>query len=342
MNSMKEILVTGGAGYIGSHTVISLIEQGFSPVIVDNFSNSSNSVVTGIKKITGIDPIVYENDVCDESEMRKIFQNHRFDGIIHFAAFKAVGESVEEPLKYYRNNLDGLMTCLSLAEEFEVEHFIFSSSCTVYGDTDRINIVTEETPLNAPLSPYGATKAFGERIIQDFIQVPNTKLRAVCLRYFNPVGAHPSGEIGELPLGRPNNLLPFLTQTGAGKFEKLIVNGNDYKTPDGTCIRDYVHVMDVADAHVKSLNWLTTTETELEVINVGTGKGTSVLEIIHTFENVSGQSLKWEFGPRRPGDIQEIYADVSKANKLLNWKAKRTVADAVLDAWNWEQKLKND
>lgn len=340
MNLTKEILVTGGAGYIGSHTVVTLIEQGYTPVIVDNLSNSLRQSINGIQKISGVDVKFYELDICDLNALRTVFQEHNFTGIIHFAAFKAVGESVDQPLKYYRNNILGLINCLQLSEEFMVENFIFSSSCTVYGLIDGDNIVTENTPLSDPLSPYGATKAMGEMIIKDVVR--SSSVRAINLRYFNPIGAHPSGSLGEFPLGMPNNLLPFVTQTAIGKHDVLTINGNDYSTSDGTCIRDYVHVMDVADAHVKALSWLEDNQSiKLENINIGTGKGTSVLEIIHIFETLSKVKLNWKVGPRRAGDIPVIFADVQKAKNLLGWQATRTVEDAVRDAWNWEKQLSN-
>lgn len=341
MTGRKKILVTGGAGYIGSHTAVALAEEGFEPVIVDNFSNSHRSALEGIERICGVPVAFREVDVCDPAALRTVFQEFSLDGIIHFAAYKAVGESVANPLKYYRNNLDGLINCLELAEEFGVKEFVFSSSCTVYGEPKETSTVTEETPVGETQSPYAVTKLIGEKIITDFVAA-GAGLKVLNLRYFNPVGAHPSGLIGEFPLGKPNNLLPALMQTAAGKMDQLRVNGSDYPTPDGTCIRDYVHVSDVAEAHVKGLKWLSDREENtVEVINVGTGKGTSVLEIIHTFEEISGSSLNWTFGPRREGDVMEIFADVTKAEKVLGWKARRNVRDAVVDAWNWEQRLKN-
>lgn len=342
MSEGRKILVTGGAGYIGSHTVVSLVEQGFEPVIVDNFSNSSEYVLEGLKTITGIAPVYYRVDVCDRAALKSVFEEHDFFGVIHFAAFKAVGESVETPIKYYRNNMLGLMNCVELAEEFKVENFVFSSSCTVYGEPAEGNkFVTEKTPLSKPMSPYATTKIMGEQLIDDVHRAGFT-MRFLKLRYFNPVGAHPSGNIGELPLGRPNNLMPAVAQVASGKLEELVVHGRDYHTADGTCVRDYIHVCDVADAHVKGLEWLENQNKGLcEVVNIGRGEGASVLEIIHTFEEVSGSPLNWRFGPRRPGDIEEIYADVSKSHELLNWKASRSIADAVRDTWHWEQRLRN-
>ncbi len=342
MNGSKKILVTGGAGYIGSHTVVALIQEGFEPLIVDNFSNSHRSVLEGIKTITGKEVICREVDVCDLEAFRQVFSEFEVDGIIHFAAFKAVGESVQEPLRYYRNNLVGLMNCLELAEAFSVPEMVFSSSCTVYGEPVGQCYVTEESEVQEASSPYASTKRIGEQMIRDF-NATGARLKVLNLRYFNPVGAHPSGLIGELPIGRPNNLLPAVTQTAIGKLDLLRVNGNDYDTPDGTCIRDYVHVSDVAEAHVRGLDWLKNQPAgTLEVLNIGTGKGTSILEIIHTFEEISGQPLKWEFGPRREGDVVEIYADVTRARTLLGWEAARSVRDAVKDAWNWEQRLRNE
>ncbi len=281
-------------------------------------------------------------DVCDLGSLRSVFEEFEFSGIIHFAAYKAVGESVEKPLDYYRNNIVGIINCLDLALEFGVENFVFSSSCTVYGEPEGSKVVTEQTPQKRANSPYGNTKKIGERIGLDLVK-SGANIKILNLRYFNPVGAHESGLIGELPMGRPNNLLPIVTKVGIGKMDKLKVNGNDYPTIDGTCVRDYVHVSDVADAHVKGLEWLATQKDKfVEEVNIGTGKGTSVLEIIHTFEEVSNTKLNWEFAERRDGDIVEIYADVAKASSLLNWNAKKTVVDAIRDAWNWELKLNND
>lgn len=343
MNQVKRILVTGGAGYIGSHTVVALAEQGFVPVIVDNFSNSHSSVLQGIDAIVGKKIEFRQVDAASREGLKVVFDEFSFDGIIHFAAFKAVGESVQKPLKYYRNNLDTLANCLDLAEEFQVPNFVFSSSCTVYGELQPgQRIVTELTSQAPALSPYATTKKLGEQMITDFVAA-GAKLRVLNLRYFNPVGAHPTALIGELPLGKPNNLLPVVTQTAIGKLEAVVVHGNDYDTPDGTCVRDYVHVSDVAEAHVKGLEWLGgQLEGTNEVLNIGRGEGASVLEIIHIFEEISGQNLNWSFGPRRSGDIAEIFADVAKAKQVLGWQAKRTVKDAVIDAWNWEQRLNHE
>jgi UDP-glucose 4-epimerase len=340
MNRLKHILVTGGAGYIGSHTVVELIKHDFVPVIIDDFSNSTEQVIDGLRQITRTDIIVRKIDVCDFAKTKSIFKEFSFDGIIHFAAFKAVGESIKEPLNYYKNNLVGLVNILNLAKEYEVKNIVFSSSCTVYGSPERSIIVSEETELQQASSPYGNTKRIGEQIISDLIK-SGLDIKVLSLRYFNPVGAHSSALIGELPRGKPNNLMPLVTQSGSGKIGKIIVHGNDYNTLDGTCIRDYVHVVDVANAHVKGLSWLMNQDNPLEeYINIGTGKGTSVLEIIHIFERISNTKLNWSFGPRREGDIKEIYADTSKAMEVLAWKSHKTVEDAVSDAWNWELKMK--
>jgi UDP-glucose 4-epimerase len=332
----KYVLVTGGAGYIGSHTVISLVENGYTPIILDDFRNANRVVMDGLTKILGFLPEIIEVDVCDDNALRAIFQKYSFEGIIHFAAYKAVGESVQNPLKYYQNNLSGLINILNKMLEFGVKNLVFSSSCTVYGEPKEIKEVSEDSPKNLPSSPYGYTKWIGEQIIEDtFLAHP--ELCLINLRYFNPVGAHKSSFIGEFPLGRPNNLLPFITQTAAGKQDFLTVFGNDYPTRDGTCIRDYIHVMDLAEAHVKALGFLGDHKKGcLEAVNIGTGKGTSVLEIISCFEEVSRCKLNWSFGPKREGDVVEIFANCDKASNLLGWKAKRSTNDAVIDAWNWE------
>jgi UDP-glucose 4-epimerase len=342
MNDSKYILVTGGAGYIGSHTVVELYENGFTPVIVDDFRNSHYSVIEGLEKITKTDIIYRKIDVCNFNAFENIFIEFSFVGIIHFAAYKAVGESVLEPIKYYRNNLDGLLNCLELAQIYKVHNIVFSSSCTVYGEPKGVNVVTENTSVQPANSPYGNTKQIGEEIINDVIN-SGAELKILKLRYFNPIGAHDTGLIGELPIGKPNNLLPYVTQTAIGTLQKLIVFGNDYATHDGTCVRDYVHVCDVANAHVKGLEWLMKQNPNMtDTVNIGTGKGTSVLEIIHIFEKISERQLNWEFGNRREGDVPEIYADVTKAEQLLDWKAKRNVKDAIFDAWTWELKRNND
>ena len=332
----KYVLVTGGAGYIGSHTVVSLVENGYTPIILDDFRNANRIVLDGLTKILGFLPEIIEVDVCDDNALRAIFQKYSFEGIIHFAAYKAVGESVQNPLKYYQNNLSGLINILNKMLEFGVKNLVFSSSCTVYGEPKEIKEVMEDSPKSLPSSPYGYTKWIGEQIIEDtFLAHP--ELCLINLRYFNPVGAHKSSFIGEFPLGRPNNLLPFITQTATGKQDFLTVFGNDYPTRDGTCIRDYIHVMDLAEAHVKALGFLGDHKKGcLEAVNIGTGKGTSVLEIISCFEEVSRCKLNWSFGPKREGDVVEIFANCDKASNLLGWKAKRSTNDAVIDAWNWE------
>jgi len=342
MKSLKNILVTGGAGYIGSHTVIELIENGFNPVILDDFRNAHKSSIEGIEKIVGFEVDVREIDVCDKAKVMAVFEEFSFEGIIHFAAYKAVGESVQSPLSYYENNLIGLINILQLAIDFKVENFVFSSSCTIYGEPKNSKIVTENSPIQLASSPYGNTKQIGEQIINDVI-ASGANIKVLNLRYFNPVGAHSSSLIGELPIGKPNNLLPVVTQCAVGKISSLTVNGNDYDTIDGTCVRDYVHVLDLANAHVKGVEWLTLQkEPIVENINIGTGKGTSVLEVIETFEEISGLKLNWKFGDRREGDVVEIFADVSKSFKLFSWKASRSVKDAIIDSWNWELKLKDD
>ena len=342
MKSSKNILVTGGAGYIGSHTVVELIENGFNPVILDDFRNAHKYSIEGIEKIVGFEVDVREIDVCDKAKVKAVFEEFSFEGIIHFAAYKAVGESVESPLSYYQNNLIGLINILQLAIEFKVKNFVFSSSCTIYGEPKDSKIVTESSPIQPANSPYGNTKQIGEQIINDVI-ASGANIKVLNLRYFNPVGAHASSLIGELPIGKPNNLLPAVTQCAIGKIPLITVYGNDYDTIDGTCVRDYIHVLDLANAHVKGIEWLALeSEPLVENVNIGTGKGTSVLEVIETFEEISELKLNWKFGNRRDGDVVEIFADVTKSYNLLNWKATRTAKDAIIDSWNWELKLKND
>ncbi len=339
----KTILVSGGAGYIGSHTVVELFKAGYQAIIVDDFRASSERMITGVQDLIQTDVKVYRIDICDKDKLEEIFASNKISGIIHFAALKAVGESVEEPLMYYRNNLHGLINMVELADKYGVNNFVFSSSCTVYGEPKGTRKVHEGTPIGHTPSPYGATKQMGERILQDCVNSSKLNLAVLSLRYFNPVGAHPSGLIGELPNGKPNNLMPFVTQTAAGIREKLTVFGNDYNTADGTCIRDFIHVVDLAQAHVSGLEWLSTVEgSNMEFVNLGTGKGTSVLEIINNFEQLTGVKLNWEFGSRREGDLEEIFAETKKAEQLLGWKSKLTFKDAIVDAWNWEQKLMNE
>lgn len=334
-----KILVTGGAGFIGSHTVVSLAEAGFEPVIVDDFSNSKRSVLDGLRTILGHDVPFYQADCNDAAEMQAIFQQEQLAGVIHFAAHKAVGESVAKPLMYYRNNLDSLLLLLELMPKYGVRNLVFSSSCTVYGQPEQLP-VTEQTPRLPAQSPYGNTKAISEDIIRDAVhaQIP---IRTLALRYFNPIGAHPSAEIGELPLGVPANLIPYITQTAAGIRESLTVHGGDYNTPDGTCVRDYIHVVDLAEAHVQALKKLdeVTADASYDVINIGTGRGETVLNIIETFERETGVAVNYTVGPRRPGDIEQVYADVTKANDVLGWSAGRSLAESLRDAWRWQQKL---
>ncbi|MBW8199573.1 UDP-glucose 4-epimerase GalE [Flagellimonas abyssi] len=333
-----KILVTGGLGFIGSHTVVELQNEGFEVVIVDNLSNSSIKVLDGIEAITGKKPLFEEFDLRDKPKVQDFFQKHGdVAGVIHFAASKAVGESVEEPLLYYENNLGVLVYILQELKKKGGASFIFSSSCTVYGQADEMPI-TESAPVKPAESPYGNTKQVGEEIIRDTCKV-NSDLKAIALRYFNPIGAHPSGKIGELPIGVPQNLVPFITQTGIGLREQLSVFGDDYPTEDGTCIRDYIHVVDLAKAHVAALQRLLKdkNETNYEVFNLGTGKGSSVLEVIQSFERVSGEKLNYKIVDRRSGDIIQAYANTEKANDVLGWKAKSSLDDAMKSAWEWEK-----
>ncbi len=335
-----KILVTGGAGYIGSHTVVELQQKGYDVVIIDNLSNSTKEVIYSIEKISGKLPEFHQFDLCDENLIGKFFSNNNdIDGIIHFAAFKAVGESVEQPLKYYHNNLTSLINLLKYMNEVQIKNLVFSSSCTVYGQPDMLP-VKEDAPFKKAFSPYGHTKQICEQIIECASSVHNIK--AILLRYFNPIGAHDSSLIGELPLGIPNNLLPFITQTAIGKRDYLKVFGNDYDTPDGTCIRDYIHVVDIAKAHVVALERLQNNKTNssCEVFNLGTGKGFSVLEVIKSFEKVTGVKLNYKFVDRRHGDIEKVWADTTFANKVLGWKAEKGLDEMTLSAWNWEKKLK--
>ena len=336
----KKILVTGGLGFIGSHTVVALQEKGYEVVIIDNLSNSSLSVLGGITKITRSSPDFENIDLRDKVAVKKFFEKYSdIDDIIHFAASKAVGESVENPLLYYENNISTLVYLLQQLKEKDRANFIFSSSCTVYGQADELPI-TESAPVKKAESPYGNTKQIGEEIIKDTCKV-NDNLSAISLRYFNPIGAHPTANIGELPIGTPQNLIPFITQTAAGKREQLSVFGDDYPTPDGTCIRDYIHVMDLARAHVIALERLIEEEqsSNYEVFNLGTGTGNSVLEVIKSFEKVSGEELPYKITDRREGDVIAAYADTSKANDVLKWKAEFTLDEALASAWKWQQAL---
>ncbi len=336
-----KILVTGGLGFIGSHTVVELQNEGFEVVVVDNLSNSSKDVLQGIEAITGKQPIFEEFDLRDKKKVQDFFKKYEdIAGVIHFAASKAVGESVENPLLYYENNIGVLTYILQELEKKGGASFIFSSSCTVYGQADSLPI-TESAPVKPAESPYGNTKQVGEEIIRDTCRI-NPDLKAIALRYFNPIGAHPSAKIGELPLGVPQNLVPFVTQTAIGLRDQLLVFGNDYPTEDGTGIRDYIHVVDLAQAHVKALQRLLKdkNESNYEVFNLGTGKGSSVLEVIHSFERVSGEKLNYKIVDRRPGDVVAAYADTQKANDVLGWKAKSTLDEALQSAWEWEKTVR--
>ena len=339
---MNKILVTGGCGYIGAHTILDLIENGFEPVCIDNNSRSTTALLEGIKAITGVSVKNYKVDLCNFDDTYAVFQeNIDIKGIIHFAAFKAVGESVELPLLYFENNLTSLINILKCAKEFNVANFIFSSSCTVYGTPDEIP-VTEQTPQKPAESPYGATKQMGEEIVREITK--SGDLQGILLRYFNPVGAHSSALIGELPLGKPQNLVPAITQTAIGKLPQMIVYGDDYPTRDGSCIRDYIHVCDIAHAHILALQYLMEkrNSSPCEIFNLGTGNGITVLEVIHSFEKVSGVKLNYKIGPRRPGDIIAIYANNSFAKKQLNWEPQYSLDEMMSTAWKWELKLKDD
>ncbi len=337
-----KILVTGGLGFIGSHTVVELQKEGYQVVIVDDCSNADEKVLAGITAITGKEPVFEKIDLREKEAVGALFERHSdIAGVIHFAASKAVGESVEKPLLYYENNIGSLVYVLKALVKKEKASFIFSSSCTVYGQADAMPI-TENAPIKPAESPYGKTKQMGEEVISDTCKVsPN--LQAIALRYFNPMGAHPSVEIGELPVGVPQNLVPFITQTGIGIREGLSVFGNDYPTEDGTCVRDYIHVVDLAKAHVVALQRLLhgKNEKNYEVFNVGTGKGSSVMEVIRSFERVSGKNLNYKIVDRRPGDVIEAFADTTKANEVLGWKAQSSLDEAMRSAWEWEQKVRS-
>jgi UDP-glucose 4-epimerase len=339
---MAKILVTGGCGYIGSHTIVDLIENGYDVVCVDNNSRSSDSILKGVERITGRSIKNYKVDLCNYDETFAIFQeNVDIKGIIHFAAYKAVGESVKKPLMYYENNLSSLVNLLKCIQEFNTPWFVFSSSCTVYGNPDT-PLVTEKTPQKPAESPYGATKQMGERIVSDF--QPQSQTQSILLRYFNPVGAHPSALIGEMPIGKPQNLIPAITQTAIGKLPKVTVFGADYDTRDGSCVRDYIHVSDIAHAHTLAIKYLEQNRNKKasEVFNLGTGNGVTVLEAIHAFEKVSGQKLNYEIGPRRPGDVIAIFANNDKAKKELGWEPEHSLDEMMATAWKWEQRLKED
>jgi UDP-glucose 4-epimerase len=337
--SKKKILVTGGAGFIGGHTAVELIQAGYETVIIDNFSKSDDTLLKGMEKILGRKPNFHQGDCLDKDFLRKIFKNEGpFSCVLHFAAYKSVGESVQQPLMYYENNIGSLTALMEVMKEHGVKDMIFSSSCTVYGQPEHIP-VNEEAPFKRAESPYGATKQMCERILEDAYK---NGYRIISLRYFNPIGAHPSALIGELPVGVPNNLVPYITQTAAGQRDKLTVFGNDYNTPDGSCIRDFIHVVDVAVAHVKAMEYLEKLKDEpsLEVFNLGTGRGVSVLELVNTFQQVTGVKLPYVIGKRRPGDVEKVYADPGKLNNAFNWKTKYSIDEGLLHAWQWEKRLR--
>ncbi len=335
-----KILVTGGAGFIGSHTTVALLTAGHEPIIVDDFSNSYPWIVDRITEITGQMPSVYQGDCTDERFVADVCEKEQnIDGVIHFAAFKAVGESIEKPIPYYKNNLNSLLIILEKMQEYGIENIVFSSSATVYGEPDT-NPLTENSPRKDATCPYGTTKLIAEDILRDVVK-SGAHISAIPLRYFNPIGAHDSHLIGELPQDIPSNLVPYITQTAAGIREKLTVFGDDYDTDDGTCIRDFIHVMDLADAHVKTLEYLTKQNAPFfDVFNVGTGKGTSVKELIDTFEEVNDIKLPYEIGPRRDGDISACWADTTKIHDIIGWQSHKTIADAMHDAWLWQKNLK--
>jgi len=342
LEKMKKILVTGGTGYIGSHTVVELQAAGYEVIIVDNLSNSNIEVLDGIAKISGIKPTFEQFDLCDPQSLKVFFLKYPdVDAIIHFAANKAVGESVENSLLYYKNNLISLLNLLSEMTKNNIKHLVFSSSCTVYGQPDKLP-VTEQSPLQPANSPYGNTKQISEEIIKDAI-VSYKNINAIALRYFNPIGAHPSAEIGELPNGVPNNLVPFITQTVAGLRQQLRVFGDDYNTPDGSCIRDYINVVDLAKAHVVSIGRMLEdkNKSSFEIFNLGTGNGLSVLEILNSFERATNKKINYEIVGRREGDVEQVWADTTYANKELGWKAIESIEDTLVSAWKWEKKIRD-
>lgn len=335
--SKPKILVTGGVGFIGSHTVVELYNAGYEPVIIDNLNNSEAFILDRITQITGQKPVFFKGDVCERTDLQALLAQHSdIAGVIHFAAYKAVGESVQHPLKYYHNNVSGLVVLLQELQAKGINNLVFSSSCTVYGQPE-INPVTENSPVQKAESPYGNTKQICEEILTDTVKVTDTK--AIALRYFNPIGAHDSALIGELPLGVPNNLVPFITQTAIGKREKLTIFGSDYNTVDGTCVRDYLHVVDLAIAHVRAIERLLNNEStdKLEIFNLGTGKGSSVKEVVDTFVAETGVNFNFVYGPRRDGDVEQVYADTTKANNVLGWKTQRDLKNMLITAWQWEK-----
>ncbi|WP_158990861.1 UDP-glucose 4-epimerase GalE [Mucilaginibacter sp. L196] len=338
---MAKILVTGGLGFIGSHTVVELVNSGYEPVIIDNLSNSDIKILDQLTKIIGYKPSFYQLDLCDEKAVKQLAEKEPdVTGIIHFAAYKAVGESVQQPLKYYRNNFSSMLNLLE-AYYGKPLNFVFSSSCTVYGQPDELP-VTEKAPVKAAQSPYGNTKQVAEEILKDMVAA-GSNYKVISLRYFNPVGAHDSALIGELPIGVPQNLVPFITQTAIGKREKITVFGNDYNTPDGSCVRDYIHVVDLAKAHVAALKLMEQPEFKgYDVFNIGTGQGTTVLQIIHAFESATGVKLNYSIGPRREGDVEQVWGDVTKSTQKLGWTAELGIGDMMQSAWEWEKYIKQN
>jgi UDP-glucose 4-epimerase len=338
---MKKILVTGGGGYIGTHTLVDLIEHGYDVYCVDNYSNSNRAMLQRVETITGKSIASFDFDLCDRAITRAFFEEHPVDGIIHFAALKSVPDSVDAPLKYYKNNLESLLNLMECVQDFNVKFLVFSSSCSVYGNVNKLP-VTESTPFSIPESPYAATKQMGEQMLRDF-SLNNTGCKIILLRYFNPVGAHPSALIGELPTGKPNNLVPVITQTAIGIIEKMYVWGSDYPTRDGSGIRDYIHVCDIARAHTLALDYMIDNKNSepLEVFNLGIGEGVSVLEAIHSFEKVTGVKLNYEIGPRRTGDVVAVYADNTKAKERLGWEPKYGLDETMRTSWAWQKGLED-
>ncbi len=334
-----KILINGGAGYIGSHTTVELYNAGHTPIIVDNFSNSERWIIDRIEQITDKRPAVYEGDCTDTNFMNEVFTKEKdIEGVIHFTAFKAVGESVEKPIPYYKNNINSLLTVLEVMQNYNVQNIVFSSSATVYGEPDT-NPLTEISPRKEAINPYGNTKLIAEDILKD-LATSGANIKTIPLRYFNPIGAHESHLIGELPSGVPSNLVPYITQTAAGLRDELTIFGDDYNTPDGTCLRDFIHVVDLAKAHIATLEYLDKqTAPFFDVFNVGTGNGTSVMELINTFEKVNNVKVKYVIGPRRTGDVESCWADTKKINDTMNWKSEKSISEAMKDSWKWQKTL---
>jgi len=334
-----KILINGGTGYIGSHTTVELFNAGHTPVIVDNFSNSKKWIIDRIEQITNKRPMVYEGNCTDIDFMNNVFEKEgNIEGVIHFTAFKAVGESIEKPIPYYRNNLDSLLVLLEAMQKHDVANIVFSSSATVYGEPDT-NPLTENSPRKQATNPYGNTKLIAEDILKDLV-TSKANIKTIPLRYFNPIGAHASHLIGELPSSIPSNLVPYITQTAAGIRDELTIFGDDYNTPDGTCLRDFIHVVDLAKAHIATLEYLKKQNSPFfDVFNVGTGNGTSVMELINTFEKVNNTKVKYVIGPRRTGDVESCWADTTKINKIMNWKSEKSISDAMKDSWEWQKTL---